>query len=92
MKIVKKFGRQQIKSNYNKLMGEGLWCLIPLSTKFQLYLGQFYWWRKQEYLEKTTELLQVTDKLASHKVVSSTPRLSGILAHNVSGDSRRLHR
>ena len=25
--------------------------------------GQFYWWRKPEYPEKTTELSQVTDKL-----------------------------
>jgi len=24
---------------------------------------QFYWWRKQEYPEKTTDLSQVTDKL-----------------------------
>jgi hypothetical protein len=31
---------------------------------FQLYHGgQFYWWRKQENLEKTTDLPQVTDKL-----------------------------
>jgi hypothetical protein len=34
----------------------------------------FFWWRKPEYPEKTTDLSQVTNKLLSHNVVSSSDR------------------
>jgi hypothetical protein len=37
--------------------------------------------KNTEYPMKTTDLPQVTDKLLSHNIASSTPRLSGIQAH-----------
>ena len=59
--------------------------ITPLSTIFQLYHGsQFYWWRKRDNTEKTTDLSQVTYKTLPHYVVHLT--LIEIQTHNISGD------
>jgi len=46
-----------------KEKGLWLWCLTPLPTIFQLYLGgQFIVGEIEVYPEKTSDMLQVTNK------------------------------
>ena len=64
------------------------WCRVRMvfdaTWLFQLYGGnQFYWWRKSEHSENTTDLSYVADKLYHimfHRIHLTT---SGIRHHNL---------
>ena len=82
-------GKRQIHSLYffrcPFFLGLVLWCLMPLSTIFQLYRGgQFYWSLMEEtgVREKTIDLPQVTDKLYHLKLYTSPwagNRIGGVM-------------
>ena len=57
-----------IDFNYDLIWFDLIWfdllCFTPLSAIFQLYHGdQFWWWKKPEYPERTTDHGQATGKL-----------------------------
>ena len=60
LRKIEEFSNYVLKTLF---MHHKLWYLMPLSIIVIIY--QCYWWRKLEYPEKTSDLVQVADKLYS---------------------------
>ena len=66
-----------------------VWFMVINATfnNIQLYRGvQFYWVEETGVPGENRRPVSSHIKTLSHNIASSTPRLSGIRTHNVSGD------
>jgi hypothetical protein len=70
----------------------GLWCLVPLSTTFQLFWQSVLLVGETRVPGENHWPVASHWQTLSHNVILSTPRLSGIWTHSVSGDKHWLHR
>jgi hypothetical protein len=81
MRLKHNIGFEIMREN-NELFSFSLFFSTPLSTIFLLYRGgKFHWWRKPEYLEKTTvSLFSLLDLQLHMQSVPITTNVESSLA------------
>ena len=81
----------ELKKTYlqlkNKMLGLGLWCLIIF---YQYHGGHFFWCKKPEYSEKTTDLSEAIDKFY-HILYRVQLAISVFWTHTINSDWHWLH-
>ena len=80
-------GTQKVKTHNRTTQNNRWWTQMLANCD-----GQFYWWSKPEFSEKTIDLSQLTDIFYHIMLYWVRIAMNGVRTHNFRGEMYRLHR